>query len=172
MIDFFSHSFITDDRSGNTLVEQTGIQKQLPVFRLGMDLCSVHIHHIRQKLKGIKRNTDGKDNIRDGFRKARQRLEIIQKKYGIFKESQKSQQNNAFQDHVKLPDPGIIRFLNMYSAVPADPGFTNQENEIPDPSPRIKYQGKDKQNMIFIFRFYPNINHQLQNKKNKNKNKT
>ena len=103
-----------------------------------MDLSSVYINHIGQKLKSIKRDTDRKYDIGNTFRKTGKGLKVAQKKYRIFENPQKSQQENALQDHIHFPDPLVPPFLDPDTAEPADKGFPHQQDQKPRSSPGIK----------------------------------
>ena len=51
---FLFHVFVTDNGTGDTLVEHADIEQQREEILLCIYIPSVHVNHVAQKLEGIK----------------------------------------------------------------------------------------------------------------------
>lgn len=154
------HVPIADNRAGNTLMEQSGIQQQQPVFLLRLRIAAVDIDHIRNQLERVERNADRQRDLRNDLWKAGQKLDVLQEEAGIFENAQRYQHQRHADNHCQLFAPFVFRGSDDFCRSPADKCHAQQQNDVTDSAPCVKHHGKRQHYNIFLF----NIRHQRLNR--------
>jgi hypothetical protein len=108
----FLNVAVSDDRSGDALMEEGGIQQKHPIFLLRFDLTAIDINNVRNKLEGIEGYSYGERNTRDDFGDSENALYIGKKEACIFEKSKQSKANSKCDDKPQLS----FAFIFFYQA--------------------------------------------------------
>ena len=144
---------VADDGTGDALVEQTGIEQQQPVFRLGVRIAAVDVHHVGHELEGIEADADGQDDIRDHLGYAGDDLKVAQEEAGIFEnaEDHKLEHDAGNQIALAAAPARALSALDAEGKEPADEGHAEQQRNVTDAAPGVEHQGEAEHDDILLF---------------------
>ena len=134
-------------------MEQTGIEQQQPVFRLGVRIAAVDVHHVGHELEGIEADADGQDDIRDLLGYAGDDLNVAQEEAGIFENSEDHKLEHDAGDQIALPaaPARALSALDAEGKEPADEGHAEQQRNVTDAAPGIEHLGEAEHDDILLF---------------------
>ena len=153
-------------------MEQTWIQKELPVFSLWSDFVPVHIHHIWYELECIERDSYWESYSRHGLRHAEHCLYVAKEKSQILEYRKTAKHYHKVTHKIKLlRSLGISGTCLIYAngKQPAHQSLSRQEQKISRASPGIEHQWKYQQYLIAFLRAHRKICYQVCSEKNKQK---
>ena len=94
LVDLFTNVAVTDNRAGNELREHRHIQKHFVKLGLHLHLAAVHVDHISERLKSIKRNANRQRKPQKRNGNVEQAVGVGRKKVKIFKQPQRRQRQH------------------------------------------------------------------------------
>ena len=89
---------VTNNGTRYTLMEQRGVKQERKIIFLRLDLAAVNIRNIGKQLKGVKRDSDREQDIRQNRVKTENRLQGQRKEIGILEKAENQQADrNAYR---------------------------------------------------------------------------
>ena len=134
--------FVSDDGTGDALVEQRRVKQHIPVAFLGLGLPPIYIHNIGQQLEGVKGDSDGQD---DFLNQRGNRSKKAEKEARILKPSDQGNIDDRCHSDPELPGTRFGGTLCFQGAEPGDQRHEHQKQQIFGTAPSVEYQGKNQQ---------------------------
>ena len=126
-------------------MEQSCVQKYVPVALLSLGIAAVHIHHISKQLEGVEGNADGQGNAANEIRNG---AEDGDEQAGIFEIADQSDIH-----HRRKGDPAafVVAALGSGDLQRTEPGYQRHEHQQENVlrfTPCIEDQGEDQKNDV------------------------
>ena len=141
------NGLVADDGTGDALMEQGGIKKNVPVAFLCGSFLAVYVDDISQQLEGVERNADGQGNSAD---KLRHGAENAADQSGILEVSDQADISDRGHTDPQLFTEICKGIFDTQSAEPGYEGHKHQKQDILRLAPGIENHGEYEKYSILL----------------------
>ena len=157
------NGLVADNRAGNALMEQCGIQQYVPVALLGRRFAPVNVNDVGQQLEGIEGDADGQGNAADKIRNC---AKDAADQAGVFEVADQRNVDDSCHSNPQFLAVLGLGLVHAQGAKPGGQGHEHQQEQILRLTPGIKDQGEyQKHNVLGLPGFAKGISRQRQREK-------